>query len=88
MLANLFSFIFVFNKFIYNEEMSVSKQACHPCYVISDRDCIKRSKGFILKEGRFRLGIRKKFLSVRVVMLWNRFPREEVDVFICTREHP
>lgn len=35
----------------------------------------QRRNGFKLKEGRFRLNIRKKFFTVRMVRHWYRVPQ-------------
>ena len=67
-------------------DLSAAFQCCKRAYKkygdkLFSRACYDRTmgNGFKLRQGRFRLDIRKKYFTTRVMKHWHRLPREVVD---------
>ena len=65
----------------------VYRKAGEGLFIRACRDQV-RGNGLKLEEGRFRLDVRKKFFTVKVVRHWNRLPSEAVDAPCMEHSRP
>jgi len=67
--------------FVYGTEGAAGGKGTGSVVVLCHRT---RGNGFKLKEGRFRLDIRRRFFMVQAVRQWHRVPREALCYCYCS----
>jgi len=68
---------------VFGDELAIQNRFRH--FRNKETEClagsvvISRGNGFKLKEGKFRLEVKKLFFTISTVRHWDRLPREVVE---------